>query len=241
MTVAVLQLAAPLQAWGGDSRFNHRKTLDHPTKSGVIGMIAAALGRSREEPIDDLAALRFGTRVDQPGTVLTDFQTEIDWEMVRRGSSINKASRPLTHREYLSDAVFLAAFEGPQNTITEITDALRSPAYPLFLGRRSCPPGKKVCLGVDERPLDQLLNEHPWLASETYKTSLEEPVHLHYYRDALPGEVFDELIRDTPKSFRDNARTHDMRGVVHGFTQPFPVTGKTTSGHDPMLLLRGEA
>ncbi|MCK7676292.1 type I-E CRISPR-associated protein Cas5/CasD [Corynebacterium pygosceleis] len=240
MTVAVLQLAGPLQAWGSESRFKHRRTLDHPTKSGVIGLVAAALGRSRDEPVDDLASLRFGTRIDQPGRIITDFQTEIDWRMVDKGTALNKASKPLTHRDYLSDAVFLAALEGPDDQITEISEALRAPVYPLFLGRRSCPPGKRVFLGIEENPLDRVLREHRWIASKTHISSLSEPVRLHYNRDALPGEKFDELIRDTPRSFSDHARAHDMRGVVHGFTEPFSVNDNAQTTHDPMLLLRGE-
>ncbi|MEZ2122812.1 type I-E CRISPR-associated protein Cas5/CasD [Corynebacterium sp. CCM 9203] len=241
MTVVVLQLAGSLQAWGSESRFNHRKTLDHPTKSGVIGLVAAALGRSREESIDDLAILRFGTRIDQPGTLLTDFQTEIDWEKVSRGTAINKASRPLTHRDYLSDAVFLAALEGQNEEICQIAEALQKPRYPLFLGRRSCPPSKRIFLSVEEGPLEQVLNDYRWLASEVYTDSLKESVRLHYYRDALPGEKYDELIRDTPRSFRENGRAHDLRGVVHGFTEPRNAGNTSTPNHDPMLLLRGEA
>ncbi|MEZ2188501.1 type I-E CRISPR-associated protein Cas5/CasD [Corynebacterium sp. CCM 9204] len=241
MTVVVLQLAGSLQAWGSESRFNHRKTLDHPTKSGVIGLVAAALGRSREEPIDDLATLRFGTRVDQPGPLLTDFQTELDWDMKAQSADIKKASKPLTRRDYLCDAVFLAALEGQEGEISKIAGALQKPRYPLFLGRRSCPPSKKVFLGVEEGPLEQVLNEYRWIASEAYIDSLNESVRLHYYRDALPGEKYDELIRDAPRSFRENGRAHDLRGVVHGFTEPRNAGNTSTPNHDPMLLLRGEA
>ena len=45
MATLLLRLAAPLQAWGADSKFETRKTGREPTKSGVIGLLAAALGR----------------------------------------------------------------------------------------------------------------------------------------------------------------------------------------------------
>lgn len=44
MATLLLRLAAPLQAWGADSKFETRKTNREPTKSGVIGLLAAALG-----------------------------------------------------------------------------------------------------------------------------------------------------------------------------------------------------
>ena len=73
MAVLVLRLAGPLQSWGVSSKFNIRESGTEPSKSGVIGMVAAALGRRRGDSIEDLAALRFGVRRDQPGTVTRDF------------------------------------------------------------------------------------------------------------------------------------------------------------------------
>ena len=54
MTVLLLRLAGPMQAWGVKSRFTVRSTELAPTKSGVIGMLAAATGRRRTDPIEDL-------------------------------------------------------------------------------------------------------------------------------------------------------------------------------------------
>lgn len=75
MSVLLMQLAGPLQSWGASSRFARRSTEPAPTKSGVIGLLAAALGRARSADLTDLAALRFGVRVDQRGTPLRDFHT----------------------------------------------------------------------------------------------------------------------------------------------------------------------
>lgn len=76
MTVLLLKLAGPLQSWGSGSRFTERGAQHEPTKSGVVGLLASALGRRRTEPVDDLAELRFGVRIDQPGSFEDDFQTE---------------------------------------------------------------------------------------------------------------------------------------------------------------------
>ena len=75
MAVLLLKLAGPLQSWGSASRFTDRGTQHEPTKSGVVGLLAAALGRRRTASVDDLASLRFGVRIDQPGTLQDDFQT----------------------------------------------------------------------------------------------------------------------------------------------------------------------
>lgn len=71
----LLHLHGPLQAWGARSRFNSRSTEPAPTKSAVIGLLAAALGRPRGTVIADLAELVLTVRVDRPGRVLRDFHT----------------------------------------------------------------------------------------------------------------------------------------------------------------------
>ena len=61
MATLLLRLAAPLQAWGADSKFEPRKTAREPTKSGVIGLLAAALGlrRDKAEPLPRLNRYRY--------------------------------------------------------------------------------------------------------------------------------------------------------------------------------------
>ena len=100
MATLLLRLAGPLQSWGVDSKFETRGTLDFPTKSGVIGLLAAALGYSRDEPLDRLNKLKFGVRVDKEGVRLHDYHT-----------AKGKKDTYVTHRYYLSDAVFLAGLE----------------------------------------------------------------------------------------------------------------------------------
>ncbi|MFE7559961.1 type I-E CRISPR-associated protein Cas5/CasD [Kitasatospora sp. NPDC057500] len=73
--VLLIRLAGPLQSWGVRSRFAQRDTHSRPTKSGVIGLCAAALGLEREEPLGELASVLFGVRADRPGTPVRDYQT----------------------------------------------------------------------------------------------------------------------------------------------------------------------
>ena len=64
-----------MQSWGIQSRYTRRDTGLEPSKSGVIGLLSAALGRPRNSDLSDLASLRMGVRVDRPGTVQSDYHT----------------------------------------------------------------------------------------------------------------------------------------------------------------------
>ncbi|WP_431775453.1 type I-E CRISPR-associated protein Cas5/CasD [Streptomyces cucumeris] len=67
------RLAGPLQSWGVASRFERRDTHVHPTKSGFVGMLAAALGYDRSDDLGRLPELRFAVRADRPGKPVRDF------------------------------------------------------------------------------------------------------------------------------------------------------------------------
>ena len=67
MKTILLKFSGPLQSWGSSSHYEHRHTNDHPSKSAVIGMVAAALGyrRDEDEMIGKLNDLQFAARIDQ--------------------------------------------------------------------------------------------------------------------------------------------------------------------------------
>lgn len=136
MSTLLIPLVGPLQSWSIDARFGERLTTQEPSKSAVIGLLCAALGRDRHEPVDDLAALRFGVRVDRPGTLLRDYHTALDVA----SAGTRDVGTVLSNRWYLTDAAFLVGFEGDSALLTRVQDALRDPVWPLFLGRKSCPP-----------------------------------------------------------------------------------------------------
>ena len=124
MNTLLLRLTAPLQAWGSDSRFETRRTGREPSKSGVIGLLAAALGRSRADSINDLCQLQFGVRVDQEGQLLRDFHTAHQGEKTAY----------VTERYYLCDAVFLVGLASEDEELLQTLErALHAPVYPLFL------------------------------------------------------------------------------------------------------------
>ena len=157
MATLLLRLAAPLQAWGADSKFETRKTAREPTKSGVIGLLAAALGLRRDEtePLTRLAQLRFGVRVEREGQLLVDFHMARNEE---------KDRSYVTYRHYLEDAVFLVGLESEDTALLqELAEALTHPVFPLYLGRRACPPTLPLCLGLREQGLVEALQAEPAL------------------------------------------------------------------------------
>lgn len=218
----MLRLAGPLQAWGDSSRFTRRNTRHEPTKSGVLGLLAAAEGRPREADLNDLASLRFGVRIDQPGRLVRDFQTAIRWQDPKH------PSMPLSYRYYLADAIFFAAVEGSSELLRALHEALSRPAYPLYLGRRACPTEGQVTLGLAETDLETTLRGQPWLASEWHRREQAKRVLLPVVMDAAPGAEATETVRDVPISFSSQRREYVWREVC----RPAPVVVDNPDGHD---------
>lgn len=227
MSALLMRLAGPLQSWGSSSRFARRGTEIAPTKSGVIGMLAAAKGIRRTDPLTELLGLEFGVRLDQPGQLTRDFQTA--------------QGAPLTNRFYLADAVFLAAVSGERELLTGLDIALRRPQYPLYLGRRSCPPAGTVSLGVHDDTLDGALASWPWLASEWYRRRSARTMRVEIIRDARPGEPIDETFPDDPVSFDPAHRKHTWRAVHRSYVTVENDLAERASvaDHLPMSLLGG--
>ncbi|WP_328375731.1 type I-E CRISPR-associated protein Cas5/CasD [Micromonospora zamorensis] len=233
MSVLLLRLAGPLQSWGSSSRFARRGTEVAPTKSGVIGLLAAAKGVRRTEPLTDLLGLEFGVRLDQPGQILRDFQTARSLD--------GRLSAPLTYRFYLSDAAFLAAVSGESELLHGLAEALRRPQFPLYLGRRSCPPVGPISLGVHEETLDNALASWPWLAADWYRRKAAPTVRLEIIRDARPGEPVTQTVPDEPVSFDPAHRQHTWRSILRRHVDVTNERADRTgvTEHDPLSLLGG--
>jgi len=209
MTVLLLRLAAPLQSWGTSSKFVRRNTDRAPSRSGIIGLLAAAQGRRRTDRIEDLLDLRIGVRVEQPGRIERDFHTA----HTRDGA----VSMPLSYRFYLADAAFLAAIEGPDAVLEGLRDALLRPAFPLYLGRRSCPPAGPFVLGLRSGDVRTVLGEEPWHASPLVQRRHPGPTaDLDTVTDSNPddNDLAHELVRDDPISFDPRYREYGWRTVV---------------------------
>jgi CRISPR system Cascade subunit CasD len=156
-----------MQSWGTTSRFDQRDTGKEPSKSGVIGLLAAALGIDREnwDDLEPLTRLTMAVRHDRPGVLKRDYQTAQNIISADR-SKVHETA--VTTRDYLADAVFLVGLEGPDRPLLERAHtALRNPVWPLALGRKSYVPSEPVWLdnGVVDAPLVDALAGWPWIAS----------------------------------------------------------------------------
>lgn len=166
MPTLLLRCKAPLQAWDTQSNFGVRTTGREPSKSGIIGLLCAALGRDRSEPVDDLAALRMGVRVDQEGKILRDWHTAGKSGYLKASGAIERKNLITSTRYYLSDAAFLVGLESEDEAILhDLHTALRYPRWMLFLGRKACPPAEPLYLpdGVQPTSLFVALTGYPWL------------------------------------------------------------------------------
>ncbi|WP_432141012.1 type I-E CRISPR-associated protein Cas5/CasD [Streptomyces sp. bgisy084] len=161
----LLHLSGPLQSWGTRSHYNERDTLTHPTRSGIIGLLAACLGRARHHSTEDIARLSLTTRTDRPGVLLRDLHT-VGGGLPAKGTvtTAEGKKRPpaqstlLSHRSYLADAAFTACLTGDPDTLRTCEQALLAPHWPPYLGRRSCPPEGPLLLGLLPNPLHHLVH-----------------------------------------------------------------------------------
>ena len=140
-----------------------------------------------------------------------------------------------------SDAAFLAAIGGEEELLRGLAEAVDRPRFPLYLGRRSCPPVGPVSLGVHHGTLDDALTSWPWLAAEWYRRKAARRVRLEIIRDARPGEPVTETVPDEPVSFDPAHRQHTWRCVLRRHVD---VTNDLTERagvveHDPLSLLGG--
>jgi len=195
MSVLLLRLCGPMQSWGVQSRFSVRDTGLEPSKSGVIGLLCAALGRPRSAPLDDLQALKMGVRVDAEGTIARDYHTALN---VLRASGGIKDCEP-SSRYYLTDARFLVGLEGELALLTQLQAVLRAPVWPLYLGRKAFVPGEPIWLPDGLRPNEDLLTAfrtYPWLGTASKRRP--EPM-----RVVLEDPAGAEVRPDQPLSFAE--------------------------------------
>jgi len=172
MPTLLLRLAGPMQSWGTTSRFDQRDTGKEPSKSGIIGILAAALGIERENWIDlePLTRLSMGVRHDRPGVPKRDYQTAgcaTTDTIIKADGTPSKDGVP-SQRDYLADAAFLVGLECEDRFLLErIYFALHNPMWPLALGRKSYVPSEPIWIenGLLDAPLREALAQWPWIGS----------------------------------------------------------------------------
>jgi len=259
----VLRLAGPLQAWGSSSQFNRRETDEAPTKSGLVGLLAAAQGRRREDPIEDLVGLSLAVRIDQPGSLLRDYHTvrtldgsplltsNLNAKGVQKPNSDKTRTTNVTHRFYLQDAVFVAVVGASDpELLVGLAYALRHPVFPLALGRRSCVPTQPLLLRCADgdlwpgEPMDVLARVQWQANAQVKRRTSGDQVELAVTADRperVPAGALEDNRVDVPSGFAPGQRHLRTRAVVHlWMTVP---TGSEprhrTIQHDPFDLLGG--
>lgn len=168
-----LRLEAPLQSWGENSQWSERRTAPEPTKSGIVGMLACALGWKDDERIAALSrAVQIGVRCDVIGTAapLRDYHTvgggyTTPQLLNAKGEPKLSSGKPHTEptwRYYLCDASFLAVVRAKDETIAQLAYAIQFPVWPIFLGRKSCVPTRPPFDGTgDYESIADALENHP--------------------------------------------------------------------------------
>lgn len=159
MSTLLLRLAGPLQSWGRGSRFDFRDTDTVPTQSGVIGLIASAMGikRNDQAKLVKLAQLRMGVLVESEGKLLVDYHTAMG--AVSADGKSDEDDTIVSQRQYLCDAEFLVGIESnDEDQLREIEHHLCFPCWQLFLGRKSCPPSKPIFVDLVSTNLQETFN-----------------------------------------------------------------------------------
>ena len=175
-----------------------------------------------------------------PGRVVVDFHTArapkySSKKEVRHysdGSIMMEKSPYVTSRYYLCDACFLVGLESQDMQLLErISEALSSPYYPLYLGRRSCAPTLPLVLGIRDVELKEALENEPWLASEWYRRRARTS-RLRMILEVSAGEIPWHTFRDAPVSFSSVHRRYAPRGVEK---EQYVILSHDE--HDPMAEL----
>ena len=161
----MLRLEGPLQSWGELSKWDSRESSDMPTRSGIVGLLASALGYPRaDERIPALSeGILIGVRADRMGSKGTDFQTVQGFPLLNAEGKRRPGNTIVSPREYLQDASFLVVVQAESAWLDLLSDALKSPVWTAFLGRKSCVPSVPVYIGrfADYSDISDALRRFP--------------------------------------------------------------------------------
>ena len=226
----LLWLEAPLQAWGHDSKFGRRDSLDFPTKSGVLGLLCNARGAGGKEQ-EWLAAwadmdmqVQAYVREDSKGQPLLRLPLMRDFHMVGSGFEVKDPWQTLlipkksdgsaavgggtkmTYRNYLQDMAYAVALQGPSALLHDSAEALTNPVWDLYLGRKSCVPTEFIAQGVYDA-VEKALAAGAALAVEKKRAMV-----LHVRQGEHEGEVL--TLNDVPIQFGEHKKYRDRRVTV---------------------------
>jgi len=190
-------------------------------------MVCAALGISRaaaREQLPKMNALRMGIRIDRPGVRWWDYHTVGARMKMPTAEGKIKDGAMLTRREYLCDASFLVALQGDPDFLRDVRQALLHPVWPVFLGRKSCPPSLPLVGRNDEPDTGEFADLISALKAVPWRPRLRgdhRPEHVQCILEWLPSD-------DQPEAPADAEVWYD---VARSFDVP---------GHDPRFVVRNQ-
>lgn len=178
----VLRLEGVLQSWGESAKWDNRDSAAMPSKSGVVGLIACAMGLPREDPlIAELgASVCMAVRADRPGRKIEDFQT-VTGNPLRTAEGKPRGSNTIiSRRTYLQDASFLVVLEAAPAWKEKIAEALQNPKWCMYLGRKSCVPSRPIleCADAAGSSLLEVLRNYPAADRAVFPMTYETEIPL---------------------------------------------------------------
>ena len=152
----LFRLWGPMASWGQIAIGEQRQTWTRPSRSAVLGLVAAAQGIERSNAAVHTALearTGFAVRVDDAGRPLRDYHTAQApvpergrrWQ-TRRDEIVGAKARStkLSDRDYVTDMSAVVALWqrlDDNDDLAAIADRLRRPVFTLYLGRKACPLG----------------------------------------------------------------------------------------------------
>lgn len=215
----VLRLSGPLQSWGSTEGFRVRGTDPEPTKSGVVGLLGAALGRERGSDVSDLTAMRMVVRTDRPGQVVKDFHT----------TEHKPGVKQLTDRLYIADAQFTVALEGESALVDSLAEALKRPKWALSLGRRACVPSAPVLRLVTDETAYEVLSRLDLDQVDDLESGMKVTA------DAPTGSR-GSIMHDVPLNTISSKRTFGHRLIVEDVLLSHSEA-ESVEEHDPFSIV----
>lgn len=205
MSGLLLRLAGPMQSWGEHSAFGRRDTLAHPTRSGLIGLFAAARGIPRGGDLGQYDDAVITVRVDRPGDRMVDYQTTGGGLPAKRsvpksegGYRPKETSTIQTWRSYLAGAVFTVAVEARDDVLAFTAEALERPYWQPYLGRRAFIPEQPMLLRARvEDPVTELREQIPLPPRRARRQSVDF-VHETAAGDRGSGKGVRTVLNDVP-------------------------------------------
>jgi CRISPR system Cascade subunit CasD len=206
----LMRFIAPMQSWGVQSNFDYRDTGLEPSKSGVVGLLCAALGHDREKEIDPrFLSARMGVRVDCEGVVAYDYHVAGVGGILKADGKVKSDNVVPSWRYYLADAAFLVGLESEDaDWLHALYHALQYPVWPLFFGRKAFPPAEPVAIhenAIRDQELQMALQDYPRLREDPRSL---DPARMRGLLEDPQGPI---VRMDQPLAFARGKRQFGLR------------------------------